>query len=524
MTVPSKATRRSRDAWIALALLLLVAGVAYGWYIVNGGLYSDDWSLAAEARYPLTGGRWSVIEGLWSRASYRPLQVVYYPVLFWTFGVNGAVHLLWSVVVTTGFAALLLLVLRRVGVPTVHAFAVAALVIVVPLGDAVVLWAAATPVRISGALYLGGLLLTLSMLCRPPSRRVLAGHALGAALYVAAIFIYELVAVMAAASILLYLAVAPARRALIRWAVDAVTIGAAMAWVITHTPKQVHSLDYQIDHAKLIVRQLWTLYSNVGLPSWAPDGVAGPLAIVVVALALVLVAWARRSGTAPPADVRLWLVVTLVAFVYVTAGYVVFAPADFYYSPGAVNFGNRVNGLGVGPLVVMAYGVAMLAFTLALWRWPRWRRTTTALGPAFALALGVAYAGELRDHQRLYVQSHHLQEQALETISRMIVDPQPRTVVLVVGVPPLIAPDLPVFATTWDLQGAVREVYADPTLDAFNAFQGLDCAPEGLLAAGGPQGPYGSTVVLDVPGARMWRIDDRRKCRQVLAELYPPPA
>ena len=28
---------------------------------------------------------------------------------------------------------------------------------------------------------------------------------------------------------------------------------------------------------------------------------------------------------------------------------VVFAPADWYYSPAAVNFGNRVNGVGVAP-------------------------------------------------------------------------------------------------------------------------------------------------------------------------------
>ena len=519
MTAPPAAAKRlSRHAGTAAALvgLLLVALWAYGWFVTRGGLASDDWALMSEISLPVEGGWWNGVEGLWDRASYRPFSVAYYAVVFEALGTNGSLHLLWSVAVTTAFAGALFSVLRVAGTRTPHAFAIAALVLVAPMGDAAVLWPSATPIRFAGALYLAGLTIALlGMREGRPAGRARALHAAAIGCYVAAIWTYELTAALTAAGLLTYLAVAPWRRALGRWAVDMAVMAAAMTWTLAQTPKQVQDPEQAWAHAKIIVKQLWQLYGDVAAPPGVPGGMAGPVTIGVGVVGVVLLVRARRGGDDRPAaaEARRWAITGLIALVYTMAAYVVFVPADVYYSPEAVNFGNRVNGVGIAPLVLLAYCAAMVLATLAF-QGRRIRGVSAAMvaGLVYAVVMLISYNGALRDHERQYVQSSDTALAALDAIEQAVPRPMPGTLVLTSGVPPLVATDLPVFAATWDLQGAVRLRYRDPSLDAFNAYLGFECAADGITVPAGPPGRYGHTVVVDVPGGRAWRIDSARAC------------
>src|SRR4051794_21909759 len=94
---------------IALGLvgLLAVTLIGYLWYLRKGGLYSDDWALIADTLHPAKGGWWDSVQALWGRASYRPLSVAYYPVVFGILGTHATLELLWSMAVTFAFVALL---------------------------------------------------------------------------------------------------------------------------------------------------------------------------------------------------------------------------------------------------------------------------------------------------------------------------------------------------------------------------------------------------------------------------------
>jgi hypothetical protein len=519
--------RLPRRAETALWLLGLVAvaGLAYGWYVAHGGLYSDDWALMSDVVHPAKGGWWDAVQALWDRASYRPLSVAYYPVVFGILGGHATLNLLWSLAVTVVFVALLFGVLRAVGTKPVHAFAVAALVLVTSTGDSVVLWPAATPIRFAGTLYLAGLLLALGGIDRPDARRSWRRHLLALVFYLGAIWTYELTAALTAAGLLVYLAVAPPRRALTRWAADMAVAIPAMYWVLSRTPKHVQDLSHQYNHAKMIVHQLWDMYGGIAFPSWLPGKAAGPLTIAVgiAAVALVVLMWRGVARGPAAAEARRWAITGAVAFVYTMAAYVVFVPADFYYSPAAVNFGNRVNGVGIAPLVLLAYAAVMVVAALAFYRRPQWLRAAVGVGLAYALAMFFTHNSALKTHQELYVQAYRGEVATLDLIRQQVPAPRDGTLILTTGVPPTVAVDLPIFYSTWDLKGAVRDLYDNPRLDAYNAFNGLQCTPQNLVAPGGPSGTYGATVLVDMTRRRAWPISSAKRCTAVMKVLQSPP-
>jgi hypothetical protein len=509
---------------LALVGLLAVTALGYAWYVSNGGLYSDDWAMISEVLHPAHGGWWSGVEELWGRASYRPVSVAYYPVVFGLLGGHATLELLWSVGVTFAFAALLFGVLRSLSMKPVHAFAIAALVLLTPTGDSVVLWPSATPIRFAGALYLGGLLVALSALRLPEPRRAWRRHAFALVLYLAAIWTYELTAALTAAGLLTYLVAAPRGRALRHWAADMAVTVPAMAWTLTHTPKHVQTLDQQLDHGRLIAHQLWDIYDDVALPSSFPAHAAAVLTVVAAIAGTVFLGLLARGRLGGPAteEARGWAITGAIGFVYLVAAYIVFVPADPYYSPAAVNFGNRVNGVGIAALVVVAYSAVMLLTTLVLsWR-PRCARAAFAVAAVYVVAMVITHNDALRDHERLYVQASALEDDTLDTMQRLLPSVPPGTYVVAVGVPPFVAPDLPVFASTWDMQGAVRERYRDGSLSGFNAAYGLQCADTGLAIAGAEGAGYGRAAILDMTRRKAWVIRDLAGCQRILEILSKP--
>jgi hypothetical protein len=518
---------RSPRATTALGIagLLVVALVGYLWYLRNGGLYSDDWSIISDTLHPAKGGWWGSVEALWDRASYRPLSVAYYPVVYGILGYHATLELLWSVAVTFAFVALLFAVLRRVGIPAIHAFAISALVLVAPDGDSVVLWPSAAPIRFAGALYLGGLLVALAALRTADVRRARRRHAVALLLYLGSIWTYELTAALVGAGLLVYLTVAAPRRALKHWAADMVVAALAMAWTLTQTPKHVMTLQQQIDHARLIGHQLWDMYGGIAAPGWLPGHLAAILTIVlgVAALVAVVLMWRGRLAGDGFSEARRWAITGAIAFVYVIAAYVVFAPADFYYSPAAVNFGNRVNGIGIAPLILLGYAAVMVLATLVLAKRPRWLRAATALAVVYAVGMFLHHNSGLRDHQELYVKAWNQEQAVIGQLRTLLPKPPSNSYIITTGVAPEVARDLPVFYSTWDLQGAVRGIYEDGSLAAYNAFNGLQCTAQGIVIPGGMPAQYNDkTFIMDLPRKRVWTVDSPQACVAVVKVLSKP--
>jgi hypothetical protein len=506
--------RRHAGTLLAVAGLLAVLAISYGWYVAHAGLYSDDWGLIAELKQPPQGGWWEGFQHLWDRAEYRPVSVLYYAGPFWLLGTNGTLQVIWSVLISGAFAAALFGVLRAVGVHAVHAFIVAALVLATSWGDATVLWPAAAPIRFAGAFYLLGLLLSVQALRDPARYGGRWRHVAALACYVIATWTYELTAALTAAGLLVYLLVAPPRRALLRWGIDIAVTVPVMLWTRAHTPKRVGALEEAWSHAKIIVRQLWRIYGDVALPVGSP-AVAGVLTLAVGVLGVGLV---LRGGRAFP-EARRWSIVGFVALVYVMAAYVVFAPADLYYSPGAVNFGNRVNGVGIAPLVLLAYAAVMVVAALATRRVPR---ALLVVGALYGVIMFINHDRDLKAHQRLYVQASQTELATLDVLQQTVPNPPKGTLLLTTGAPALIAPDLPVFVSTWDLQGAVRLRYDDPSLDGFNAYMGFQCTPGAPTVPAGPPARYGSTILVHVPTRQTWTLGSAAQCRTAAAALGVP--
>jgi hypothetical protein len=87
---------------------------------------------------------------------------------------------------------------------------------------------------------------------------------------------------------------------------------------------------------------------------------------------------------------------------------------------------------------------------------------------------------------------------------------------------------VPVFQSTWDLQGAMRLTYDDSTLIALPFSPGVVCTKGGLAVPGGagastiPQASgmaYGHLVFVDVPRARPIPIRDFSTCSRELKQL-----
>jgi hypothetical protein len=96
--------------------------------------------------------------------------------------------------------------------------------------------------------------------------------------------------------------------------------------------------------------------------------------------------------------------------------------------------------------------------------------------------------------------------------------PPPGSTVIARGFDLFAAPGVPVFAATWDLNGAVKLLWNDKTLQGWPAPPGaLRCTAagttlEGIGAIRAPA-PYGRAYIVDVrrPGAAT-RVDSRRTC------------
>lgn len=523
----SLSLREVAIAWLGLAVL---CALAYAPHVRHGGFYLDDWSNGAATLDTQGGtGFGNVVSFFASIGIYRPVLVLYVPLTYWVFGMHMAYHLAWAAALALLAAGIFFGVMRTLGVPRIHAWIISALTLVYPWFDSTRLWATGDQLTLSIALALGGLWVALVGL----SRRSWRWHACAALLYLLSILTYEVTLPLIATVGAIYTARAGWREARLRWAMDLGVVVAGGLWVGTHTLRTKSGISGDIAHFRQIVTGGETILGRTLLPVGQQATTLALVAFFAV-LAAGLIAYllgsdrfSERSGW----GLREWLLLTGGGLLVAALGWTMFIPADPYYTPSIYGLTNRVNGLAGFGLAMAVYGSFGVVGALAGRLLPRMRVVAVAVPLILAAVLGLGYVHVLRRHIQIWNEAYTSERLGLDRIRARFPDPQPGTTLLVSGYPANQTLGVPVFSTTWDLNGMVQLTYGDGSLAAYPVTEGsrLACHPGGIQLEGEGSTkvtgvvPYGQVGLFDVATNLRAEPRDLRECRGVIGRYVPGP-
>jgi hypothetical protein len=345
---------------------------------------------------------------------------------------------------------------------------------------------------------------------------------------------YELAVGLVLLGAFFYLWRGSLRAAAVRWVPDVIVAAVATKYVVDHTlPRAVASWHDRLDHARLIGDQSITLLSQAAIPFGSPArGIAA--ALVLFSLAAGLAAWLlapdghRLRGALAP-----WLLTGAAGFVTLLAGYLAIFPAT-YGAPLDAGVENRVNMIAAFGYVALIYAAAMIAATLVLERFARPLRWAVAVPLALAIVVAAGYTAKTRETARYYDQAYTQGQQVLGGISRAYEGQPPEaSITYAFNFETFVAPGIPVFAWVWDMPGALKVHFQDPSIAGFPILPGTNwhCGKEGSglypmspFGTGvGEGGPYGRSYFVDVATGRKRRIDNRQDCLEASKEFQPGP-
>jgi hypothetical protein len=523
-----------REYLLALVGLGLVALLALGPHIRDGGFYLDDWSNGAGALQP--PGAVNLGDAISYYADltiYRPVLVLYVPLTYFAFGTDIGVHLAWTAFLSVMAASLFYAVLRTLGVPWYHAWLIAALTIVFPWSDSTRLWSTANQLTLSISFLMAGVLVALIGL----KREQWQWHAVAMPLYLLSILTYEVALPLIASLGLLYWAVTDWRRARWRWGMDILVALAGAIWVGTHTAREASGLGGNIDHLEQIVTQGGTLLGRAAIalgPARTTLALVA-LAVVIAAGLAFYLAFPERFGSDKQTwGLRQWLFLTLGGLAFAALAWVMFIPADPYYTPSVFGMTNRVNGLAAFGLVMVVYGACGIVGSLIGQLRPR----DTWLATGTVLALGVillgAYTHVLRRHIQIWDTAFIAEKTAMKRMRAQLPNLPSGTTVFTSSYPAYQTLGVPILSTTWDLNGMVKVEYDDDSLSAYPLVPGLKvtCLTDGVAAqqvtpgegeSPGVTVPYGTVRLLNLTNGQHAAPRNRRSCERVAADYVPGP-
>jgi len=519
---------RWRELLLAIGGLALVAALALGPHVRHGGFYMDDWSNAAGALQP--PGSFDFGKALSYFADiteYRPVLVLYVPLTYFAFGMNVGIHLAWAAILAVLAGASFYAVLRTLGVPWVHAFMIAALTVVFPWSDSTRLWATAGQPTLSIFFVMSGLYLALLGV----RRHQWGWHLPAAALYLLSILTYEVTIPLIACAGFLYWYQGGWRQARLRWLIDVTIAVAGAIWVGTHTDRTKAGIAGDVEHLEQIVTNGGTILGRAGLP-------LGPqhTTLILCGLALTIaggaaVYFSRREFPARPGwGLREWLLLTTGGLALAALGWVMFIPADPYYTPSIYGMTNRVNALAAFGLVTGVYGgLGIVGSLVSLARPKGGAVLPTAVTVVLGAVLLAAYTHVLRRHIAIWDTAYVAETTAIGEIETQLPDLPPKTTVFVGGYPANQTLGVPILGAIWDLDGMVKMEYDDVSLRAYPILPGLRlvCRARGvaLVGTGAPEwtAPYGTARLLDLRMGRRAVPRTEKACRRVVSSYVPGP-
>jgi len=486
----------------------LLAFVMCAPHIGSGGLYYDDWSLLALARFPAPGG---LLHSLWLDYGQRPGQVLYYAALDSVIGMHPGARLALAALMLVLEASCLYALLRWLDLAVRDAAAIAVLLLVFPFSDSTWLWGV---MSLSGLTIAAGLLGTILALWafRSSGRSALALHGASLALYLMSVLSYEVFAPAGCLAGLLYVRAVGLRRARARWSLDVLAIVSALALtrlvlpIDVATPSNIQSLAGMTAHAGLIAGRGARLIGAAvlpvtGLSPWA--GLALLVAVVVVAAGLRM---RLAAGDPIRGELARWLGIAGAGALVAMASWAAYVPGPDHYAPSVAGTVNRMNAAAALGIATLVYAAAVLcARTLSrLLRLPV-LAGSLALAAA-TLALVGAYLGRAFTDARSWDAAAADQRQVLADLRAALPRLPMQATVYAVDAPQIVGPGIPVLNTTLDLTSAMRISYSSPMLVgvALSGPMSMSCSAYQRVGApaGSPTGARRSAYLVDVDARR----------------------
>jgi len=528
-----------RELALAGLLLAVLALVTFIGHIRHGGFYYDDWGVLSIVRFPAPSVH-GALSALWPFYSKRPGEVGWYALVDSTLGFHASQQLILAAAMLTLEVLCVFALMRMLGLATLHALLICALVLIFPFSDSQWLWAIMSMATLASSLALIGVMLAIKAL-ESDGRRAIALHAISLALYVASILSYEVFAALGCLAGLAYARRVGLRRARTRWALDvAVILGTLISAKVLlprdhSTPVTTQSVSGLLHHASLVIDQGSGIFSSALVPIGSPDQRI-VLALLLLVFAGAAAMWWRLPVSDPARPLlRGWLVIALIGGLVASAAWAIYLPAIDYYSPGALGTGNRVNGLaGVG-VVMFLYATGVLA-AACLWRLAiragRDRELPTQ-SPGFALLavlgallLGAGYLHRATRDASAWNRAVTEQNRMLATITRLLPQLHPHVTLYTFDHPTQVGSWVGVFRFPWDLSGALKHAYGFRDIGGVPIDQGtpMVCGVQGFYPfyGGTHRGsgtPYGHAYLVDVKRRRAAPVTDRVRCLTLTRDL-----
>jgi hypothetical protein len=299
-----------------------------------------------------------------------------------------------------------------------------------------------------------------------------------------------------------------------------VDVAALLAVLLIFTRRNAHtvqSFHNELDHVWLIVKQGATVLAQATVPF----GNAQRLPVLLPMAVIALLAFVRWRVTRSP-ELRRWLTVAGLSLVATAAGYAVFVPADAYYSPLTAGLGNRTNVVAALGLIPLVYSVAMLAGLLIFERPRLGMRAAAACAAAAGLLIGIGYVHDLRADEGRWDRAFTMEQQALGVMRGAVQHPPPNSTLYSFGWPGFATPGVSVFSASWDLNGAVKLQWHDPSLQGYPVLGPVTCGSTGLTVPTEPvANPYGRIFFVDIPSGAVAQIRSKAQCVAASQRFHP---
>jgi hypothetical protein len=216
----------------------------------------------------------------------------------------------------------------------------------------------------------------------------------------------------------------------------------------------------------------------------------------------------------------------------VAAGYLTIVPAT-YGAPLDTGVENRVNMIAAFGYVAIVYAAAAVLGTLAVRRLDAEPRLALALPLTLVVVMCAGFLARIGDDTRNYDAAFHQGQSVIGGIARAYAPtgPPAASTTYVFDFASFTAPGVPVFTWVWDMPGAMKVSFNDPTLAAFPILPGTSwqCDEQSMFpisefgTGAAETGGYGTSYFVDATRGVKERIDSKAECEAAQKRFIPAP-
>lgn len=532
-----RASLAHEQAW-AFLLALITAAIVFEPRVKGGGFNADDWALYAAFKFPQAEGFHTSVSALEHSAGSRIGHMFYWLLSFSLFGEHTRFYTATAGLLAVILAFTFYVLLRELHFSPVQSAAMMLLTIVAPSLSTVRFWFTPAGIQISLSLFFIGLTLSLRAFAGPKDRR-LRLHAISWCFYLASAVYAETALPLMGVCVLVYSTRVPFVAAVRRWGFDLliVVVGYAATLSFVNSRPGFSKLPASRwgEHAHLIADQALTIFTQMLGPLGGSNRSLELIGMAVVATG-AFVLWAKGNispGSRP--ELERWGVTFGVCLIATIAGYAVFVPAMLYYEPLGPGLAAHINIVTAAPLAGAIFAMLMLARIALLELVGRHRQR---LGLLITAVIVIWYASividsglDVRNDAHIWALASERDYDVLHTLTTDLPHPVHNATIYTFGEAGTVAPGLPIFFTSWELNNAVKVAYHRSDLSAYPMVtDGMQptCTPHGVMASveatpvNSPSA-YDLSYFVDIAGGKYALINNMVTCTAALSRFQIGP-